>query len=126
VPVQGVPQDRKAFGVADESRIKDLEKKGVEAIPTAMITGMGGSVLNQCLTRRMSGVSLLTPVSVDIPDPGAPLVLIKAINQIYDLDIGTAELEENVQRLNARLNELAQQYGKLSDRSAEQEKQLYG
>ena len=124
VPVSGVPQDRKAFGVADETRIKDLQSKGVEAIPTAMITGIGGAILNQCLTRRMSGVSLLTPVSVDIPDPGASLVLIKAINQIYGLNIGTSELEENVQRLNARLNELAQQYSKLGDQTAE--KQFYG
>ncbi len=126
VPVSGIPENRTAFSVADEARIKDLEQKGVGAIQSAMITGIGGSILNQCLTRRVSGVSLLTPVSIDIPDPGAPLVLIKAINQIYGLDIGTAELEENVERLNARLNELAQQYSKLSDQSADKDKQLYG
>lgn len=126
VPVSGIPDDRSAYSVADESRIKDLQSKGVSAIQTAMISGIGGSLLNQCLTRRVSGVSLLTPVSVDIPDPGAPLVLIKAINQIYDLNIGTAELEENVQRMNAQLSELAEQYKKLADQSGDKEKQLYG
>jgi len=125
VPVNGIPEDRQAWSVADESRIAELEKKGVSAIQSAMISGIGGSILNQCLSRRISGVSLLTPVSVDLPDPGAPLVLVKAINQIYNLNIGTAELEENVQRINARLNELAQQYSKLSDQSADKEKQLY-
>jgi uncharacterized protein len=126
VPVSGIPEDRKAFSVADESRIEDLQKKGVEAIQSAMISGIGGSILNQCLTRRVRGVSLLSPVSIDIPDPGAPLVLIKAVNQIYDLNIETSELEENVKRLNARLNELAEQYKKLGDKSGEQDKQLYG
>lgn len=125
VPVSGMPSERKAWSVADESRIKELEQKGVEAISTAMISGIGGSLLNQCLTRRISGVSLLTSVSVDIPDPGAPLELVKAINQIYNLNIGTSELEENVQRLNARLTELAQQYSKLGDQ-ASGDKQLYG
>lgn len=126
VPVSGIPEDRKAWSVADESKIKELEQKGVSAITTAVIGGIGGSILNQCLTRRISGISLLTPVSVDVPDPGAPLVLIRALNQIYGLDIGTSELEENVQRLNARLSELSQQYSKLGDQSADKDKQLYG
>lgn len=126
VPVNGIPDGRQAWGVADESRIVELAKKGVDAIQSAMISGIGGSILNQCLSRKISGVSLLTPVSVDVPDPGAPLVLVKAINQIYGLNIGTAELEENVERINARLNELAQEYSKLSDQTADKEKQLYG
>ena len=126
VPVSGIPEEREAFSVADESRIGDLEKKGISAIQSAMLSGIGGAVLNQCLTRKVSGVSLLTPVSIDIPDPGASLVLVKAINQIYNLNIGTEELEQNVQRLNARLSELAQQYSKLTDQSADKEKQFYG
>jgi len=126
VPVSGIPQERQAMSVANEGRIKELETKGVRAIQSAMLSGVGGAVLNQCLTRKISGVSLLTPVSVDIPDPGASLVLVKAINQIYGLNIGTEELEENVQKLNARLSELTQQYSKLTDQSADKEKQLYG
>lgn len=126
VPVNGVPEDRQAWSVADESRIEEIAKKGVSAIQSAMISGIGGGILNQCLSRKVSGVCLLTPVSVDVPDPGAPLVLVNAINSIYALNIGTAELEENVQRINARMNELAQEYSKLSDQGADKEKQLYG
>jgi uncharacterized protein len=125
VPVSGIPSERAAWSVADESRIAELEKKGVAAIQSAVISGIGGSILNQCLTRKVSGVSLLTPVSIDLPDPGASLVLIRAINQIYGLNIGTTELEADVEKLNARLNELAQQYGKLSDQYNDKEKQLY-
>jgi uncharacterized protein len=126
VPVSGIPSERSAWSVADQARIGELEKKGVSAIQSAVISGIGGSILNQCLTRRVSGVSLLTPVSVDLPDPGASLVLIRAINQIYGLNIGTAELEENVEKLNARLNELSEQYTKLSDQFSDKQKQLYG
>ncbi len=126
VPVSGIPSQRAAWSVADESRIGELEKKGVAAIQSAVISGIGGSILNQCLTRKVSGVSLLTPVSIDLPDPGASLVLIRAINQIYGLNIGTTELEADVEKLNARLSELAQQYSKVSDQYSDKEKQLYG
>jgi uncharacterized protein len=126
IPVSGMPAERKAWSVADENRIIDLEKKGVNAIQSAVISGIGGSILNQCLTRKVSGVSLLTPVSIDLPDPGASLVLIRGINQVYGLNIGTTELEADVEKLNARLNELAQQYSKLSDQYGDKEKQLYG
>jgi uncharacterized protein len=125
VPVSGVVQDRKAWSVADDGRTKELEQKGVGPISTALISGIGGAILNQCLTRRISGVSLLTSVSVDIPDPGASLELTKAINQIYGLGIGTEELEENVQRINARLNELAQQYSALGQQQQSRDKPFY-
>jgi uncharacterized protein len=127
VPVSGIPKERNAMSVANETRIKDLENKGIGAIRSAMISGIGGSILNQCLTRKVNGVSILTLVSVDIPDPGAALILVKAVNQIYGVGIGTEELEQDVQRLNARLGELAEQYKKLGDQSGDREKlQAYG
>jgi len=126
VGVSGIPQEREAYSVADETRIKQLEQKGITAIQSAMISGVGGSILNQCLTRQVSGVSLLTPVSIDIPDPGAALVLVKSINQIYNLNIGTSELEQNVEKLNERLSELSEQYRKLGDQVSDKDKRLYG
>jgi uncharacterized protein len=126
VGVPGLPKEREAYSVADEKRIKELEQKGIKPIQSAMISGVGGSILNQCLTRRFSGVSLLTPVSIEIPDPGAALVLIKSINQVYDLGIGTVELEENVEKLNARLSEMSEQYKKLNDEVSDKDKRLYG
>lgn len=122
VGVNGIPEDREAFSVADEERVQELQKKGINAIQSALISGVGGSILNQCLTRRVRGVSLLTQASIDFPDPGAALTLIKSINQIYELQIGTSELEENVQQLNERLNTLAEQYKKLNEQVPDKEK----
>jgi len=126
VGVSGIPEQREAYSVANETRIKQLEQKGIGAIQSAMIGGVGGSILNQCMTRRVSGVSLLSPVSIEIPDPGAALVLIKSINQIYDLNIGTSELEQNVERLNERLSEMSEQYRKLNEQVSDKDKRLYG
>jgi uncharacterized protein len=125
VGVSGVPEKREAFSVANESRMRELEQKGIRPIQSAMISGIGGSILNQCLTRKISGVSLLSTASIDFPDPGAALSLIKSINQVFGLNIATTELEQNVERLNQRLNELAGQYKKLND-EASTDKRLYG
>ena len=113
IGVSGIPEDREAFSVADERRIGELEKRGIKPIPSALISGVGGSILNQCLTRRMSGVSILTPSSIDFPDPGAPLTIIESLNRAYNLQIPTSELQQNVEKMNERLNELAEQYKQL-------------
>lgn len=126
VGVSGIPEQRETFSAANESRIKELEQKGINPIPSAMISGIGGSLLNQCLTRRISGVSLLSTASIDFPDPGAALSLIKSINQVYGLSITTADLEQNVQQLNARLNAIAGQYKKLNDQLPDKDQHLYG
>ena len=83
VGVSGIPDQREAYSVADETRIKQLEQKGISAIQSAMISGVGGSILNQCLTRRVSGVSLLTPVSIEIPDSRRR----SCLDQIYKPDL---------------------------------------
>ena len=126
VGVAGIPVERAAFAVANDSRMHELEQKGIHPIQTAMISGIGGSLLNQCLTRKISGVSLLSTASVDFPDPGAALSLIKSINQVYGLNIATAELEQNVERLNQRLNELQGQYKQLNDQLPDKNVKPYG
>jgi uncharacterized protein len=126
VGVTGIPEQRQTYSVADEERVRELEKNGISAIQSALISGVGGSILNQCLTRGIRGVSLLTQASVDFPDPGAALTLIKAINSVYGLGIATTDLEQNVERMNESLNALAEQYKKLNEQAAERDKRLYG
>ena len=126
IGVTGIPSQRTPLFVADEQRSKDLEQRGIVAVQSALISGVGGSILNQCLTRRVSGISLLTQASLDLPDPGAALTIINAINQVYGLKIATDELEQNVEKLNDQLNTLAEQYKKLSEQASGEEKSLYG
>lgn len=126
VGVEGVPQEREAVFVADERRSVSLKDKGIVPMESALISGMGGSILNQCLTRRITGLSLLTPVSLELPDPGAALSIINAVNLVYGLKIETNELEQSAQRLNDQLRKLADQYSKVSDTMQERDKRLYG
>ena len=124
--VEGVPQEREAVFVADEQKSVILKSKGIPPMESALISGVGGSILNQCLTRRVTGLSLLTPVSVQLPDPGAALTIINAVNTIYGLKIATDELEQSAQRLNEQLRKLADQYSKVSETVQDRDKRLYG
>lgn len=124
--VEGVPEEREAVFVADEQRSDFLRSRGISPMESALISGVGGSILNQCLSRRITGLSLLTPVSIQLPDPGAALTIINAVNAIYGLKIATDELEQSAQRLNDQLRKLADQYSKISETAQDKDKRLYG
>lgn len=126
IGVNGLPEEREAYCVAGEKKCKELEAKGITPMKSAVIAGVGGSLLNQCLTRKITGSSLLTQTSVEIPDPAASLTLINALNSAYNLGIETSELKESVERLNKELKVLAEQYQKLQGAGQTEKQQVYG
>ncbi len=121
IPVQGLPQDRKALVVADKSRTEQLKTFGVANAESALITGMGGSLLSECLSRRIAAISLITLASVSVPDPGAVLTVVNALNSMYKLNIETKVLEQNVAQLNKELNAISDQYQKMTKPSSEEQ-----
>jgi uncharacterized protein len=124
--VNAIPVERETVFVADEEKASYLISKGIKPMESALISGVGGSILNQCLSRKIPSLSLMTLASVDLPDPGAALTIINSINSIYNLGIATDELEESSKRLNEQLGKLADQYRKLTEDSADPDKRLYG
>jgi uncharacterized protein len=121
IPVQGIPEVRKPFAVADESRVQKLKTQGVENAQAALITGMGGSILSECLSRRIPAISILSQASVTVPDPGAVLTVVDALNSVYGLSIQTKVLEQNVQQLNKELREITDQYAKMVKPGSDQD-----
>ena len=128
IPVNGIPESHQPYFVAGESRMQSIKKFGVNSAESAMIGGIGGSILSECLTRRVSGISLLTQASINLPDPAASLTLIKTLNTVFGLSVGTKELEENIEKLNEQLNSIGEQYQKLQEQAQSKEKKgaMYG
>jgi uncharacterized protein len=127
IPVRGIPEDRQTVCVADQAKFNQLKAHGVSMAQMALIGGVGGGILNETLTRKMTGLSLLTQISVDLPDPGATLALVTLLDEIYGLNIGTEDLEKSVNQMNQDLKVLEEQYKKLQERTAPGERhQLYG
>lgn len=112
-PVQEMVKDHKVYCIANEQKIEHYTKNGMEAAHSALITGMGGAILNECLARKVTGTSFITPASVSFPDPGAVLGLIQTVNSVFKFQIDTGILEENVKQFHDQLNELMEQYKKV-------------
>lgn len=117
IPVQDIPKERETSYIASENRSVPLEKKGLNKARSALIAGVGGSLLNECLSGGVEGLSLITPASITLPDPGAVLAMIQTLNSIYQLNVGTEVLEKNVMQLNKELNAVAEQYQKIVERN---------
>ena len=126
IPVQGIPERRETYCVAEEGRCKDLISKGFRLAQSAMIGGLGGSILSECLGSEVTGSAILTPTSVNIPDPGAVLSSIRALNTLYNLKIETQDLENNVSKINEYLKTLAEEHRKLEERKSAKEERIYG
>lgn len=116
-PTGEIVKEHKVYCIANEQKIEQFTKNGIEAAHSALITGMGGAMLNECLARKVSGTSLITPASINIPDPGAVLSLIQTVNSVFRFRIDTGILEENVKEFHDQLNELMDQYKKFMKKS---------
>lgn len=112
-PVQEMVKEHQVYSIANEKKLEQFTKNGIEAAHSALITGMGGAILNECLARKIPGTSLITPASTSIPDPGAVLSLIQTVNTVFSFKIDTGILEENVKQFHDQLNELMDQYRKV-------------
>lgn len=111
-PVPQIVEDHKVYCVANPEKLKEFTNKGMEVAHSALIMGMGGALLNECLAHNISGVTFLTPASVEIADPGSVLALIGSINSAFGLKIDTAILEQSVMDFHEQLKELISQYRK--------------
>jgi len=124
-PANGIPEERPVFAVAEKPKLDKFKKAGIQPADSAIIAGMGGGILNECLVRKITGLSFITPTSVDIPDPGAVLSIIEAINKAYNLKIKTDLLEEQVKALDEQIKKIEEQYKELQEKQKEPQS-MYG
>jgi uncharacterized protein len=124
IPVRGIPKERKSFCVAEPEKLKECEEKGLTVLSAGIIRGIAGSVLNECLTRKITGVAFLTPAVAFMPDPEGAATLINTLNNIYDLNVDTKELLSRAEEIKKQLKEVAkghQRMRKAEERSGKPE-----
>ena len=102
--------DEKAYCAAEEDLVRTMADKNISMIPQGFITGIPGGILNECLVREIQGVTLLAKANKMLPDPAAAATLIEALNRFYEMNIDTADLQKDKERINAEFNELSQKY----------------
>jgi len=108
--VASATHDDKAFCAAEDDLCRVMENNDIKMIPQGFITGVAGGILNECLVRKIQGVTLLVKASDKKPDPLAAATLVDAVNRAYKMNIDTTELRKKKKRIGADFKELSEKY----------------
>ena len=108
--VAAATHDDKAFCAAEDDLCRVMEDIDIKMIPQGFITGVVGGILNECLVRKIQGVTLLVKANEKAPDPLAAATLVKAVNRAYHMDIDTTDLRKEKKRIDADFKELSDKY----------------
>ena len=87
-----------------------MEGNDIKMIPQGFITGVAGGLLNECLVRKIQGVTLLVKANDKGPDPLAAATLVDAVNRAYGMSIDTSGLRKEKKRIGADFKELSDKY----------------
>ena len=109
--------DEKAYCAAEEDLCRIMQDKGINMIPQGFITGIPGGILNECILRKIQGVSFLVKANDKQPDPLAAATLVDAVNRAYETNIDVSDLKKQKEKLGIDFKELSEKYseGKKTD-----------
>jgi len=108
--VASATHDDKAICAAEDDLCRVMEDIDIKMIPQGFITGVVGGILNECLVRKIQGVTLLVKANDKGPDPLAAATLVKAVNRAYHMNIDTTDLRKEKKRIDADFKELSDKY----------------
>lgn len=118
--------DGHVYGVAGPDKLQIYEKSGIKPANSALIGGVGGAIMNQCIEKGISSSALITEFATSIPDPDGALRLISALNDIYSLDIPVDVLQKSVNELHKQLKELSDNIASMKPGSTGNTERMYG
>ncbi len=102
--------DKKAFCAAEEDLCRIMADKGIEMIPQGFVMGIPGAILNECLIRKIRGVTLLVRANPKKPDPVAAATLVDAVNRSYETKIDVSDLRRQSEQIGHDFKELSEKY----------------
>ncbi|MDA0755770.1 MAG: PAC2 family protein [Crenarchaeota archaeon] len=102
--------DGNTFFAAEVDMCRVMEEKNIQMIPHGFIAGISGGILNECLIRKIRGITLLVKANESTPDPMAAATIIDAVNRIYKTKIDTKNLKKQKKQIGVDLKELSDKY----------------
>lgn len=102
--------DEKTFCAAEEDLCRIMQDSGISMISQGFISGIPGSILNECIIRKIRAITLLVKASHARPDPLAAATLVDAVNRVYGTVIDTSELRAQKEKIGNEFQELSEKY----------------
>ncbi|VVB68898.1 PAC2 family protein [uncultured archaeon] len=99
----------RVFGAASKKELLDRIKDMAEVFELGTITGITGSIMNECRIRNIPAICLLGETASAEPDPRAAMATVETLNKIYGLGVSTAKLAEQAEQIEVQMAQLAQQ-----------------
>jgi uncharacterized protein len=99
----------RVFGAATTKELLDEIKDHVEVFRTGTISGLAGSILNECVYQDFPGFALLGETSGFNPDPRASAQIIEVLNNILGWSIGVDRLIKEAEFIETQMQKLAEQ-----------------
>lgn len=99
----------RVFGAVSQKDMLEKIKDRTEIFELGTITGITGSIMNECRIRNLPALCLLGETTSAEPDPRAAIASVETLNKIYDLGVSTKKLEEQAEQIEQQMSQLAQQ-----------------
>ncbi|MEM0127750.1 MAG: PAC2 family protein [Thermoplasmatales archaeon] len=128
IPIKGYLENRDVYAAASAPILDRLSKYGVKNAESAIISGIGGALINESLGKKIDALTLMTPCSIDIPDPQAVLAVVEILNKVFKIGIETGVLEESVKKLQEQAKAVIDNYNQIQKNKStkSQEQSIYG
>jgi uncharacterized protein len=102
-------EEHRVFGAASTKEMLERLKDKAEVFELGTITGITGSIMNECRIRKMPAICLLGETASAEPDPRAAISAVETLNKIYDLGVSTTKLAEQAEQIELQMHQLSQQ-----------------
>jgi len=112
VPIAGIAttrEQRAVFAAATSTEQLDLVKDKAETLNAGSISGIAGSIMNECYVRKLPALCLLGETQGPTPDPRAAARVIEVLNDLLHLNVSTQKLFEEADQIETELHKLAEQ-----------------
>uniref|UniRef100_A0A7C2S664 Proteasome assembly chaperone family protein n=1 Tax=Archaeoglobus fulgidus TaxID=2234 RepID=A0A7C2S664_ARCFL len=100
---------KRVFAAATTRELLDEVKQHAEIFRMGTISGIAGSIMNECVAAKIPGIVLLGETLGFNPDPRAAANLIDAVNKIMNWKVSVEKLLKEAEIIEAQMQKLAEQ-----------------
>ncbi|MGA9099170.1 MAG: proteasome assembly chaperone family protein [Methanotrichaceae archaeon] len=102
-------EQHRVFAAVSKQELLDKIKGMAEIFELGTITGITGSIMNECKIKNMPAICFLGETASADPDPRAAIAAIETLNKVYNLGVSTKKLEEQAEQIETQMRQLSQQ-----------------
>ena len=118
---------KRVFGAATQKELLDEIKDYVEIFKTGTISGIAGSILNECVAKKFPGLVLVGETLGFNPDPRAAAKVVEVLNKMFNWEVNTEKLIKEAEVIEAQMQRLAEQARAQEEKIAKREEfPMYG